>query len=111
MAVGDLNTAIQQVTVHGVVLGSNGKDRFVTNEDILVRIVGMVDAKCVTGTAAGEVMRLTVSDDVLTDAVAGTTATTAYAAATRWIGVAHEANATGADAVIRVWFNGMGYFA
>lgn len=108
MAVGDLNTAIQQVTMHGVVLGSNGKDSFAIDEDILVRICGIVEAKCINGTGVGDVLRLTASDDALTDAAAATGIAAQYAVGTRWVGVAHTANATGGDALCRVWFNGLG---
>ena len=108
MAVGDLNTAIQQVTMHGVVLGSNAKDTFVTGEDILVRIVGTCPARVINGTAAGEVLRLTVNNPNLTNAAAGTAAAAGYAAATRWIGVAHAGNASGGDALARCYINGLG---
>jgi hypothetical protein len=110
IAVGDLNTAIQQVTMHGVVLGVPGKNSFATGEDVLIRIVGAVDVKATNGTAAGEVLRLTVNNKYLTDAAAGTAATAQYAAATRWFGVAHTANATGGVAIVRAYVNGFGFF-
>jgi len=97
--VDDLDSGPSQTALYGVVLGTDARDSFTRGEDILVRIVGMVQANVGNTAVAGQTLVLTAGANNLTDA--GGTAFSASVSGNRPVGVAHEAG-TG---LLTVWFN------
>lgn len=103
ISVGDLDDRVQQATIYGVVLGSNGKSAFDTGEDVLLRIIGVCDAAFSAATTAGHAAQINPSANNLDDVAVGSF--TANAAGVRTVGVVHETLA--AAGVGSCWFNGL----
>ena len=100
-----LNSGLSQVSLYGVVLGSNAKNTFAVGEDILIRIVGIVDVAMSGATTIGNTVGLTPGANNLTDT--GGTAFQADAAASRVVGAAHTA--TVGAGIATCWFNGLAW--
>jgi hypothetical protein len=86
------------------VLGSNGKNRFALGEDILIRVLGIVDAKFVGAVDAGHVARMTNGATTLTSLTNATWAESTVSV--HIVAVAHETLAGAGTA--QVYFNGLG---
>jgi len=101
------NTRAKQVSIVGIVLGSNGKSTFATGEDILLRVVGICDA-ALSGTATISPTQVLIANyagpaNNLIPTAEGGYAT--GAANSRVMGVVHEAR-TGAG-LAKVFINGL----
>ena len=97
-----LNTCVSQVSLFGVVLGSNGKSKFATGEDVLIRVVGICKVNIQnTGSGVGEGVKLKAG--AMTAEGTGNTTFLADASGAKICAVAHTAG-TGLQTV---FFNGM----
>lgn len=99
-----VGTGPAQVAPVGVVLGSAGKSSFASGEDILIRVLGVVDAKFAGAVSAGHVAKMTNGATTLTSLTNDTWA--ANSNSTHIVAVAHE-TLTGAGTA-QVYFNGLG---
>ena len=88
----------------GVVLGAAGKSSFATGEDILIRVLGVVDAKFAAAVSAGHVAKMTGGATTLTSM--GNATWAANSNSDHLVAVAHE-TLTGAGTA-QVYFNGLG---
>ena len=96
-------TGPAQVAPMGVVLGSSGKSRFTTGEDVLIRVLGVVDAAFAGAVVAGHVAVVTNAAMNLTSA--GNATWAANSNSVHVAAVAHE-TLTGAGTA-QVFFNGL----
>ena len=99
-----IGTGPAQVAPVGVVLGSAGKSSFATGEDILIRVLGVVDAKFAAAVSAGHVAKMTGGATTLTSM--GNATWAANSNSDHLVAVAHE-TLTGAGTA-QVYFNGLG---
>ena len=99
-----VGTGPAQLAPIGVVLGSSGKSTFALGEDVLIRILGVVDAKFVGAVTAGHVAIMTGGARTLTSRTNATWAESSISV--HLCAVAHE-TLTGAGTA-QVYFNGLG---
>ena len=99
----DFSNADGQLAPYGVVLGSPRKDRFALGEDILIRILGVVDVNFSNTNVAGRSCQ--VQDGVMTVADTGGVAFLADATNTRVCGISHTAGSGAHQST--VFFNGL----
>ncbi|MAH51315.1 hypothetical protein CMI37_36195 [Candidatus Pacearchaeota archaeon] len=99
-----VGTGPVQIAPVGVVLGSSGKSSFVTGEDVLIRVLGIVDAAFAGAVTAGHVAIMTNAARTLTSA--GNATWAANSNSVHIVAVAHE-TLTGAGTA-QVYFNGLG---
>ncbi|HIA03328.1 MAG TPA: hypothetical protein EYN66_15710 [Myxococcales bacterium] len=97
-------TSAHLVNIHGVVIGSSTKSSFTNGEEILLRVVGLIDAKVVNGIGVGDALAIADGSDALAAAAAFATPP---AVTDIILGVAHAANASGGDLVVACFINGM----
>ncbi len=100
-------TALAQVAPFGVVLGSAGKSSFAIGEDILIRILGIVDVAMdpAAPSVIGHGVKLKNAATHLSPL--GNATWTADAINVRVCGVAHTVSAAGNDHMATVFFNGL----
>jgi hypothetical protein len=99
-----VGTGPAQLAPVGVVLGSSGKSTFATGEDVLIRVLGIADAKFVGAVTAGHVAIMT--NGALTLTTAGNSTWAANSNSVHIVAVAHETLAGAGTA--QVYFNGLG---
>jgi hypothetical protein len=97
-----LNTCVSQVSLFGVVLGSNGKSKFATGEDVLIRVVGICKVN-VQNTASGIGEGVKLRPSAMTAEGTGNSNYLADASTAKICAVGHTAG-TGLQTV---FFNGM----
>ena len=99
-----VGTGPAQIAPIGVVLGSSGKSTFATGEDVLIRILGVVDAKFAGAVTAGHVAIMTDGARTLTSQTNATWA--ANSDSVHIVACAHET--LGGAGTAQVYFNGLG---
>ena len=99
-----VGTGPAQLAPVGVVLGSSGKSTFATGEDVLIRVLGVADAKFVGAVNAGDVADMT--NGALTLTTRGNATWVANSNTVHIVAVAHETLAGPGTA--QVYFNGLG---
>ena len=99
----DISNADGQLAPIGVVLGSQGKKSFALGEDVLIRILGVVDVNFSNTNVAGRSCQL--QDGAMTVLDTGGVAFLADATNVRVCGISHTAG-TGAHQS-KVFFNGL----
>jgi hypothetical protein len=97
-----LNTCVSQVSLFGVVLGSNGKSKFALGEDVLIRVVGICKVN-IADTASGIGQGVKLRASAMTAEGTAGTAVVLDASGVKLCAVAHTAG-TGLQTV---FFNGM----
>ena len=99
-----VGTGPVQIAPVGVVLGSAGKSTFALGEDVLIRVLGIVDAKFAGAVTAGHVAIMTNGATTLTSTTNATWA--ANSNSVHIVACAHETLAGAGTA--QVYFNGLG---
>ena len=98
-------TALAQVAPFGIVLGSAGKSTFAIGEDVLIRILGIVDVTMTAGTPGVVGHGIKLRNAVRTIDPLGNATWTADASGVRVCGVVQALNGTGQSPT--VFFNGL----
>ncbi len=103
-----VNAGVGQIAPYGVVLGSSGKSSFAVGEDILIRIIGVVNVKMnpASPSVVGELVQIAGGQTYLNPA-GGAGAFVATSATVRPCGMAHTVSAAGTDNKADVYFNGL----